>query len=64
MADNAGDLGIDQFLGHGVADFRVGLIIIRDQLELDILAAEGDAKIAVDCCSRAGALVFVPRERE
>ncbi len=42
MADYAGDLGVDQLLGHGVAYLGIGLIVLGDQLELYLLAADGD----------------------
>ena len=40
VADDAGDLGVDQLLRHGVADLRVGLVVFRHQFELDLLAAD------------------------
>ncbi len=43
VADNAGDLGINKFLRHGVADLRIGLVIFRHDFELDLLAADGDS---------------------
>jgi hypothetical protein len=52
VADNAGDLGVDQLLRHGVADLRIGLIVFGEQFELDLLAAEADP----------GGVGFVDRE--
>jgi hypothetical protein len=40
VADDAGDLGVDQLLGHGVADLGIGLVIFGDQFELDIATAQ------------------------
>jgi len=43
VADDADDLRIDQLLGDGVADLRVGLVVFGDQFELDGRAADLDA---------------------
>jgi hypothetical protein len=59
MADNAGNLGVDQLLRHGVAYLRVFLVVFRQQLELDLPAAEADARGIgfIDC--EAGAIFVV-----
>ncbi len=43
VADDAGDLGVDQFLRCGRALFGVGCIIFCQQDEFDFLAAQGNA---------------------
>ncbi len=43
MADDTDDTGVNQTLSHLRADFRVALIIFRDQFEFDLLAANRHA---------------------
>ena len=43
VADHGGHLGVHQALGHLGGDFRVGLVVFGDQLELDLLATDGHA---------------------
>ena len=43
MPDHALHPGIDQPLRHRGAGARVGLVVLADELELDLLAADGDA---------------------
>ena len=42
MADHAGDLVVDQLLGDGRALLRIGLVVLRVELELDLLAVDDD----------------------
>ena len=43
MADNAGNLGVHQFLRHCGSLFRIGCIIFRDQYEFGFLAIQRNA---------------------
>ena len=40
MTDDAGNLGVNQLLGDGIADLRVGLVVFLDQFKLDREAVE------------------------
>ena len=59
VADDAGDLGVDQLLRDDRALLRVGLVVFGDELELDLLAVDHDV-LGVGIVDRqAGAVLVV-----
>ena len=64
MADDTGDLGVDQLLRDDGALLRVGLIVLGDELELDLGAGDFNA-LAVELVDRhaRGILVVLAQVR-